>query len=197
MSEQDYRARNRSSDGYWKDRIKKAEAERDEALVRVDEFMARAHAAEHNFGVENDRAEEALAQVAMLSSTLGTIRVGCGVDEALSKIAGEALSNLPAAAKEMVEKARKWDALSPLDPPFDQDSNQPLSREDALRLCKMKGQHIDELEDENARLREALERVQKMIEGYAMPTNSDWATLAECEWKVSKITQAALSPEKP
>ncbi len=94
---------------------------------------------------------------------------------------------------EAKKKARKWDALEPLDPSYNSDSNQPLSRTDALRLCKMKGQHIDELEAEAAGLWMLVEKYSRHREGCPAPVwphAKCWCGLREDKAALRMIRQA-------
>lgn len=87
---------------YWYDKCKEAEAERDEARDRFVELLARAHAAEHNFGVEHDRAEEALAKAKEQKLWSGRYRDSMWAEHDRAE---EALAQVAVLAKECLRDA--------------------------------------------------------------------------------------------
>ena len=112
MTEQDYKTRNSSTTGYWRDRVKKAAAERDEALAKLKEQREWSDQYRDCMWAEHERAEKALAQVAVLMKACVTKWNRFGIPVITCTICGIhsdhdsdcPLSNLPAATKEMLNE---------------------------------------------------------------------------------------------
>jgi len=172
-----------------RERMEKAEADRDEALSKLKEQREWSDQYRDCMWAEHDRGEEALAQVAMLSAAINDTReaqiqhrlTGTWVMDRLDK----ALSNLPAAAKELLEDRVRLNMV------------RGLYRE-AGQLYESCCKERKGIAAENARLREALESM-RFGDPTAEVDEYCWCVLSVVNGEHSdrcQKAQAALSPGK-
>lgn len=169
-------------------RAEKADAERDEALAKLKEQREWSDQYRDCMWAEHERADEALAQVAVLVEPLKEARreaeyhPKCGGCQARRKFIGSILSNLPAAAKEMLALVHAATGIK--------------------RFIGSPRQKLEALETENATLREQVQQTDALIMavGNKYPGETRFETALRYIQQAQESAgeaQAALSNQKP
>ena len=68
-----------------------------------------------------------------------------------------------------------------------------MEKPDFKNMFDIEDYGLTDLQKAAPDLLEALKKIKLQNEGYAMPTNADWATLAECTRRTIRICESAIA----